>query len=115
MIEAVRPSRFAFAQAFVVPLIVGLCSRLVLLAAAVALFAGPAAAERRVALVVGVSAYVAVPHLPNTRADATDIAAALKRLGFEVDLVADPVRPTLESAVRRLGERATGADAAMFF
>jgi hypothetical protein len=44
--------------------------------------AWPAAAvERRVALVVGASAYVAVPHLPNTRADATEIVDALRRLG----------------------------------
>ncbi len=74
-----------------------------------------AAPERRVALVVGASAYVAVPHLPNTNADATDIGTALKRLGFEVDLVLDPDRAALEAAVRRLGERASGADAALFY
>ncbi len=74
-----------------------------------------AAPERRVALVVGASAYLAVPHLPNTKADATEIGTALKRLGFEVDLVLDPDRAALESAVRRLGERASGADAALFY
>jgi hypothetical protein len=78
--------------------------------------ASPAAApERRVALVVGASAYVAVPHLANTLADATEIAAALRRLGFDVDLVTDPDRAALEAAVRRLGERASGAEAAVFF
>ena len=73
------------------------------------------AGERRVALVVGASAYVAVPHLPNTRADATEIADALRRVGFEVDLVVDPDRTQLEAAVRRLGERGSGADAALFY
>ncbi len=90
---------------------------LMLAAAIIALtFAGRAAAsERRVALVVGASAYVAVPHLANTLADATEIAAALRRVGFDVDLVRDPDRAALEAAVRRLGERASGADAALFF
>jgi hypothetical protein len=81
-----------------------------------ATMAGPAEAlERRVALVIGASAYAAVPHLANTLADATEIAAALRRLGFEVDLVTDPDRAALEAAVRRLGERASGAEAAVFF
>lgn len=81
-----------------------------------ATLACPAATpERRVALVVGASAYVAVPHLANTLADATEIAAALRRLGFDVDLVTDPDRAALEAAVRQLGERASGAVAALFF
>nr|UXE44780.1 hypothetical protein Hi04_10k_c377_00009 [uncultured bacterium] len=76
----------------------------------------PAAAlERRVALVVGASSYVAVPHLANTLSDATEVATALRHLSFDVDLVTDPDRAALESAVRRLGERASGADAALFF
>jgi hypothetical protein len=79
-------------------------------------FASAAAApERRVALVVGASAYVAVPHLANTPADATEIATALRRVGFDVDLAIDPDRAALEAAVRRLGERASGADTALFF
>ena len=73
------------------------------------------ALERRVALVVGVSNYVAVPHLSNTKADATEIAAALRRLAFDVELVIDPDRPQLEAAVRRLGESGSGADAALFY
>jgi hypothetical protein len=77
--------------------------------------ASATALERRVALVVGASAYVAVPHLGNTLADATDIAAALRRLGFDVELVTDPDRAALEAAVRRLGERGSGADAALFY
>ena len=70
---------------------------------------------RRVALVVGASAYTAAPKLENTKADATDIAAALRRLDFEVDLVLDPDRAQLENAIRRLGQRAAGTDAALFY
>ena len=78
--------------------------------------AWPATAlERRVALVVGVSNYVAVPHLSNTKADATEIAVALRRLAFDVELVIDPDRAQLEAAVRRLGESGSGADAALFY
>jgi uncharacterized caspase-like protein len=83
---------------------------------ALALLAGSAvAAERRVALVVGVSAYRAVPPLRNTRNDASGVSAALGRLGFEVDTVLDPDRSALETAVRRLGVQARGADVALFF
>src|SRR3954453_10937533 len=73
------------------------------------------AQERRVALVVGVSAYRNVPALPNPASDAKDIAAALGRLGFETETLIDPDRPALEAGARRLGERARGADAALFF
>ena len=80
------------------------------------LFALPAlAAEHRVALVIGVSAYRAVPTLRNTLNDANGVGAALKRLGFDVDLVTDPDRLALEAGVRRFGDRARGADVALFF
>ena len=47
---------------------------------------GPVAGQeqRRVALVIGNSAYAHVPELTNPRNDATDIAAALTRLGLMV-------------------------------
>src|SRR4051794_2531189 len=80
-----------------------------LLAALVFAFPGRAA-ERRVALVVGASAYRAVPPLRNTINDANGTAAALKRLQFDVDTVLDPDRGAFESAVRRFGERARTAD-----
>ena len=44
----------------------------------------PAAAETKVALVIGNSAYRHVPMLPNTLSDAGDVGAALERLGFIV-------------------------------
>ena len=49
-----------------------------------AMCANAAAAERRVALVVGISAYTNAPTLPNTINDSTAIAALLRSIGFEV-------------------------------
>jgi uncharacterized caspase-like protein len=71
--------------------------------------------ERRIALVVGASAYQHAPQLANTRTDATAIAAALQRLGFEVERLLDPDRAAFEAAVRRLGRNSAGADAALFY
>lgn len=75
----------------------------------------PARAQPRVALVVGVAAYQAVPPLANPANDAADVGAALTRLGFQTEVVIDPDRAVLEQAVRRFGARARGADAALFF
>ena len=61
----------------------------------------PARADVRVALVVGVSAYVNAPVLRNTTSDATAVGAALERLGFAVDVVLDPNKAALDSAIRR--------------
>jgi len=76
---------------------------------------GWAQTVQRVALVVGVSDYKNAPKLPNTGNDATEISRALGRLGFTVDLLNDPDRPTLENAIRRFGRRADGAEASVFF
>ena len=92
--------------------------RAILALAVLALCAVPAWAQparTRVALVVGVSAYKHAPALPNPGNDARAMAAALGRLGFEVDTVLDPDRAALEAAVRRLGQKARGADAAVVF
>jgi uncharacterized caspase-like protein len=43
-----------------------------------------AQAEKRVALVIGNAAYKHAPELANPKNDATDMAAALKTLGFQV-------------------------------
>ena len=49
-----------------------------------ALLPAAAHADRRVALVVGNSAYQHTPKLANPKNDATDVSAALKALGFQV-------------------------------
>jgi hypothetical protein len=48
------------------------------------LFATSAAAEKRVALVIGNAEYQNAPPLRNPSNDATDIAAKLRELGFDV-------------------------------
>ena len=45
-------------------------------------------ADGRVALVVGNSTYAHMGRLPNAENDATDMSAALRRLGFEVTTAA---------------------------
>jgi hypothetical protein len=73
-----------------------------------------ASAGGRVALVVGVSNYEHAGRLTNTLNDASDMAAALKRLGFDVETVLDPNRAALEAAVRRYGDRSANADVSLF-
>lgn len=74
-----------------------------------------ALAEKRVALVIGNSAYQHVPMLPNPDNDAGDMAAKLKNLGFEVvvgrDLDLAGVRTTIRDFVAKLD----GADLALFY
>jgi hypothetical protein len=88
-----------------------------LIALALLLPALPAAAQpgARVALVMGVGAYRAIPPLANPPNDARALAETLRRIGFDTDLVLDPDRAAMEQAVRRLGQRAVGAEAALFF
>ncbi len=75
----------------------------------------PAIAQTRVATVIGAGAYTAVPALSNPPRDARAVAAALRRLGFDTELVLNPDRAALERAIRSLGERARSAEAALFF
>ena len=72
-------------------------------------------AERRVALVVGNSAYRNTPPLPNPRHDAEAVGAELKRLGFDVDLAVDLDRNAMEQALRRFGDKLEGAQVALFY
>ncbi|SFI33327.1 caspase family protein [Bradyrhizobium sp. cf659] len=88
---------------------------------AAAAFAGvaptAAAAEgRRVALVIGNGAYSNVPALLNPPNDASDIAAALKRLGFTVSLATNANFDEMRRGLIALGRDAAGADmAAVYF
>jgi hypothetical protein len=88
---------------------------LVLIGLALVSIPDTAAASRRVALVVGAAEYSHAPGLAHTLNDARDVAAALTRLDFEVDLVLNPDRAALENAVRRLGQKSHGADASLFY
>ena len=76
----------------------------------------PAAqAAGRVALVVGNSAYEHIGRLPNPENDATDLDAALRRLGFEVTVVRDADRTALTGALRAFTRRSADADVALVF
>jgi uncharacterized caspase-like protein len=72
-------------------------------------------AQRRVALVVGNSAYKNVPPLPNPRHDAGDIAAALKAHGFEVLEGLDLDKVAFERKLRDFATSLRGAEAGLFF
>ena len=63
------------------------------------------AAQERFALVIGNGAYTSVSKLKNPVNDATDMAAALKSIGFQVELLADSNLQDMESAVVRLGNK----------
>ena len=79
--------------------------------------AGPALADdlRRVALVVGNGAYEHARELRNPGNDATDMAAALKALDFEVVQGMDVGRDGFFDKLDEFTEAAAGADVALFF
>ncbi len=74
-----------------------------------------AAKQKRVALVIGNSAYRYTPRLENPRNDATDIGAALKKLGFEVIDGFDLDKAGFERKIRDFAAALQGAEVAVFF
>jgi hypothetical protein len=98
-----RPFRF---------LVLLLCGLLSLAATA----AGVAASERRVALVIGNSAYKSPGlDIPNARNDAQDTASALKALGFDVLLATDVDLAGASKAIQQFARMSIGADATLFY
>lgn len=90
--------------------------RAAVLSVLIVVFAITAArAERRVALVIGNSQYVNATVLKNPANDASDMAAALTRLGFEVVRGTDLDNAEMRETVRRFANRLEGADVALFF
>jgi tetratricopeptide (TPR) repeat protein len=76
----------------------------------------PAAAERRVALVIGNSAYKNVPLLPNPVRDAAAVAEALRRTGFQtVMLQTDMAKEKLVESLRDFAQLADAADWAVVY
>jgi uncharacterized caspase-like protein len=98
---------------------VGIVSRL--LFAAVLLCAGMSSvahAEKRVALVIGNSAYRAVPMLPNPAADARLISDTLLSLGFFVvggGAQLDLDKASFDESLQKFKTKLTGADVALFY
>src|ERR1700681_3487656 len=76
----------------------------------------PAFADKRVALVLGNSAYQNVPQLPNPVNDGAVIAATLKDAGFDVvDSRHDLTAAETRRALRDFGDRARDADIAVVY
>lgn len=80
--------------------------------------AAHAAAEKRVALVIGNSAYQHVTRLDNPRNDATLMAETLASLGFTLiggRAQLDLDKPAMDIAVQSFGRQVQGADVALFY
>jgi hypothetical protein len=78
----------------------------------------PAAAEKRVALVIGNSAYQSVPRLENPKSDALLVADTLQRLGFTLvggGAQVELDKAAFDNAVQRFGSQLIGADVALFY
>lgn len=71
---------------------------------------GPASAERRVALVIGNSAYNNTAPLKNPSNDAVDIAETLRQLDFEVIDGTDLSKREMEKRIRAFADKLVGAD-----
>jgi TPR repeat protein len=91
---------------------------IVLAAFSLSLSGGPASAEKRIALVVGNSAYQNVTRLDNPKNDAALIATTMRDLGFmlvgngpQLDLD----KAGLDRAVQNFGRSIQGADVALFY
>ncbi|WFU25637.1 YARHG domain-containing protein [Bradyrhizobium sp. CB1717] len=83
-----------------------------------ACFAFPAAAEKRVALVIGNSAYQSVSRLENPRNDALLVADTLQKLGFTLvggGAQVELDKASFDAAVQRFGNQLIGADVALFY
>jgi uncharacterized caspase-like protein len=77
--------------------------------------AGPAVAQKRVALVIGNSAYQNTPALQNPRHDGADMAAALKKLDFDIIAGFDLHKMAFDRIVRDFATALNGAEAGVFF
>jgi uncharacterized caspase-like protein len=82
-----------------------------------AIFIGstPSFADKRVALVIGNGAYKYTPALPNPQNDATDVAQALKTIGFEVTLKTNLEKRQMDQVIAQFARDGKNADAALFY
>src|SRR5215469_1110353 len=79
------------------------------------LVATQAAAERRVALVVGNAQYAHTQALPNPHNDAQDISDLLRKIGFEVTVGFDLNQASFARAIDDFARALEGADVGVFF
>jgi uncharacterized caspase-like protein len=90
-------------------------ARILVGAVAWLLLAVPASAQKRVALVIGNSAYVHAAALPNPVNDASDMAAVLAELGFTVILGLDLDKQQFDAKVRDFSRALAEADTGLLF
>src|ERR1700751_2196147 len=86
-----------------------------LAAIAVVASSSVARADKRVAFVVGNGAYRNVATLPNPPVDATAMAATLRNVGFDVVEGVNLTRNGMTEKLLDFGQRAQGADIALFY
>ena len=97
---------------------IGIVSRLIFAAFLMCAGIGSAHAEKRVALVIGNSAYRTVPVLPNPAADARLMSDTLLSLGFFVvggGAQVDLDKAGFDEALQQFGKELIGADVALFY
>jgi formylglycine-generating enzyme required for sulfatase activity len=76
---------------------------------------GAALAQKRVALVIGNSAYKYAGELPNPKNDAADISAVFRKLGFQVVDGIDLDKTAFDRKVRDFATALQGAEVGVFF
>jgi uncharacterized caspase-like protein len=101
-------------RAMFLPFLTGLLVAVAALAMAEAAFAADALGKR-VALVIGNGAYTTSVELANPKNDATDVAEALRQLGFEVYEGIDLDKTGMDHKIRDFAEGISGAQLALFF
>src|SRR5262245_42472575 len=70
---------------------------------------------RRTALVIGNSAYIYTKALPNPVNDATDMAAALEQMGFQVIRLLNAKRQPMLETIAELGNKLRQGGVGLFF
>lgn len=93
----------------------GIIFRFLATLAGLLVLAAPCAAQRRVALVIGNSAYAHAGALANPANDARAMAAVLQEQGFDVLLGLDLDKRGFDGKVRDFSRALSGADAGIFF
>ena len=82
---------------------------------ALAVLSAPVLAGSRVALVIGNASYAHAPLLANPVNDASDVGAALGRLGFSVTRLEDADYATLRRGLQEFTRTASGSELALVF
>jgi uncharacterized caspase-like protein len=86
-----------------------------LLAFMITAIVGAIAKDRRVALVIGNSAYKHLRELPNPKHDAADMATALRTMGFEVTAAFDLDKRSLDRELGEFAQALPDSDVGLFF